>query len=384
MGLEVNYRNALYYKDLPLRDKSFSATSKHIQHNSLTNKPQEKLPSINASQAIVYFTASPITNTKNLIDQIDPGHLKKHIEKLASEEMAGRHPGSEGIVRAETYIRQELKRYGIRPFKLLANNFYEQKAVYQTVYHECKRTEGGMYIKDESEDALEFDRKQITFVNLVGIKKAKKPSDEYVFITAHYDHLGRNHDTGEIYRGADDNASGISAMLEIARIFAKTNTDKNIVFVATSGEEYGGLGASYLAKQLKAKGLKDKVQIINIDCIAAEGDYISIAGGNKDFNKHLEDKSIEQAEKLGIKYQIAYKAKPINHRTDAGFFNAMGIPAITLLWAWDKNNKNRKHYHRPSDTPDIVNYDNVIASTKLALSTVYELSKNSTTQQKEP
>jgi Zn-dependent M28 family amino/carboxypeptidase len=132
----------------------------------------------------------------------------------------------------------------------------------------------------------------------------------------------------------------------------------------------GLLGSTYLAKQLKLHGLSDKVEVLNIDCLASAGNYMTIEGGGPASNKRLESKAIQAADELGINY----KTPPKNDRTDAEAFEKAGIPAITFLWAWENDMSNRKHYHQPTDRPEIARYDNLHKSTELICSTAWKLS----------
>ncbi|MEW5820723.1 MAG: M20/M25/M40 family metallo-hydrolase, partial [Cyanobacteriota bacterium] len=237
------------------------------------------LPRVTAEQAIVYFTSTKKVSLPALVSEINPANLKKHVEYLASDELAGRKPGTEGIKKAQEYIVQNFKDAGLKPFTPLADSDFVNKVVYEIMYQECERQitpKSVEYIMNESDDALKIGRGKIPLNNILGYVPAKKESDEYIFLMAHYDHLGRDHYTGKVYTGADDNASGVAALMEVARVLAKTKPEKNIVFLATSGEEMGTLGASLLAKQMTMKGFKDKVDIVNLDCLAAEGDFMTI------------------------------------------------------------------------------------------------------------
>jgi hypothetical protein len=336
--------------------------------NKVDNRSKQ---GITAQQAIVYFTAAQKSVLKGLEKQVDPVALQKHVEYLASDKLTGRLPGTNGIKMAQEYIVNGFKSAGLKPLPGISNENFQQKAVYQNVYHECER-DGltGKYVKVKGNDALVFDRRKLELNNLVGFIPAKGQSDQYIVIAAHYDHLGRNNDSAKIYTGADDNASGIAALLELAKVLSKAEPDKNIVFAATSGEEMGLLGSSHLAKQLNNRGFKGKVQVLNLDCLAAKGDFMTIEGGGPEGNRKLKNAAVKMAQKLGIKYETP----PKNDRTDAEAFEKAGFPAITFLWAWKNDYSNRQHYHQPTDRPEIADYQSLYTSTKLALATIMELS----------
>lgn len=99
--------------------------------------------------------------------------------------------------------------------------------------------------------------------------------NEFVIVMAHLDHIGKHCDV--IYNGANDNASGCAAVLELARIFAETQTRRSIIFALLTSEEQGLLGSKYLAQNLPVKP-EQVVAAFNFDCIAV-GDSIQLGNG---------------------------------------------------------------------------------------------------------
>lgn len=100
--------------------------------------------------------------------------------------------------------------------------------------------------------------------NIIGIKKGR--SDKYIIVGAHYDALSPDPGSGTLRRGANDNASGVAVMLELARRFATVQTQNNIVFVAFSAEERGCIGSRYFVKNMPI----DKnsiIEMINLDMV---------------------------------------------------------------------------------------------------------------------
>lgn len=349
------------------------AAEKSFDNAAIQNFSASQLKQVSAQQALVYFTANNRVNLSSLLGKVDQNRLKNRVEYLASDSLAGRLPGTMGIQKAQDYIINQFKLAGLKPFKDLGCDDYIQKGVFQTVYQECKLDkESGRYVKVADKEALRLNSKKYAINNLIGYIPAKNNSDQYVFVTAHYDHLGRNHDTAKVFSGADDNASGISALIEIAKVLSSSRPNKNIVFVATSGEEMGTLGASYLAKQLNLKGFKGKAEVLNMDCLAAKGNFMTIEGGGPKSNKRLEQAAVKAADKLNIKYETPAK----NDRTDAEAFEKAGFPAITFLWAWENDMSNRQHYHKTTDKPEIADFNNLKKSTDLALSTVWSLANS--------
>lgn len=330
---------------------------------------------VSADQALVYFTANKKITVDDLVKEIRPINLRKHICYLASDELAGRLLDTDGIDKAKKYIINQFEKAGLKPFRKLLGKSFVQSALYQTVYQEMGRdpkTNKAFIVKGK--DAIQVEGDSVFIQNVIGYIPAKRSTDKYVVIMAHYDHLGRNHDTGQIYNGADDNASGVAVMLETARIMAGHKYDKNVIFVATSGEETKCMGSKFLMKKMQEAGLtKDNVEILNLDCLSAEGDYISVVGKSSPQNKRIEKIAVDMSDHLGIPYDDEQVSR--NAHTDAAIFDEKGYPEISLTWAYDDCFDNRAHLHKPEDKEDIVNYDGVKKSAKVAVATLFEMSK---------
>lgn len=165
--------------------------------------------------------------------------IKKHITYLASDELGGRMPGSDGEKLAQKYIMTEFKKYGLTPKGTAENSYYQH-----FTYHMSKNPH----------DTAEATTGELYHgTNVIGYLDNK--ADYTIVIGAHYDHLGDGtrgnsldaNPKGKIHHGADDNASGTSGVLELARIFAGNGvTEKyNILFIAFSAEEAGLIGSKY-------------------------------------------------------------------------------------------------------------------------------------------
>lgn len=373
MGLNIQaFEHNRFYVDKINKPKTSSV--KEIGQASYPNTFGTQL--VSADQALVYFTANKKLTVEDLVKEIRPLNIRKHLCYLASDELAGRKPDTDGADKAKKYILDQYTKAGLKPFKKLLGKSFVQSALYQTMYHEMDRdpkTNRVEVVKDK--DAIKVEGDSLFIQNVIGCIPAKKSTDKYVFIMAHYDHLGRNHDTGQIYNGADDNASGVAVMLEIARVMAQYKYDKNVVFVATSGEETKCMGSRFLMKKMKEAGLtQENVEILNLDCLSAEGDYISIVGKEAPQNSRIEKIAVDMAKQLKVPYDDKQVSR--NAHTDAAIFDEKGYPAISLTWAYEECFDNRAHLHKPEDKEEIVNYDGVKKSAKVALATLFEMSKN--------
>lgn len=181
----------------------------------------------------------------------------KHEKYLAADELEGRFPGTEGNRKAAAYISKKFKRYHLRKW----NSTY-----YQPFKFLVKAN-----VNSAPADAVETN-------NIVGFIEGSDPvlKQEYIVIGAHYDHLGwggkgtgsKKPDTIAIHNGADDNASGVSALLTIAREITKYKKacKRSIIFIAFSGEEEGLLGSKYFVSHLPVHDSAVKL-MINMDMV---------------------------------------------------------------------------------------------------------------------
>lgn len=225
--------------------------------------------------------------------------------------------------------------------------------------------------------------------NLVGsenvaavIKGTEKP-DEYVVISAHLDHIGIGAD-GEINNGADDDGSGTVAVLEIAEAFKAAaekghGPKRSILFLHVTGEEKGLLGSSYYADEDPIIPLENTIVDLNIDMIgrtdpkrkSENRNYVYLIGSDK-----LSTELHEISEEINAQYtnlELDYTYNDENHpdriyyRSDHWSFAKNDIPVIFYF------NGTHDDYHRPSDTPDKIEYDLLENRTRLVFHTAWEL-----------
>jgi hypothetical protein len=212
--------------------------------------------------------------------------------------------------------------------------------------------------------------------------KGRVKPDEVVVVTAHYDHLGERNDT--VYYGADDDASGTSAVLELARVFSAAAEGghvplRSILFMPVSGEEKGLLGSRYYSENPLIP-LKHTVADVNIDMIGRIDpehdslgirDYIYVIGSDKlssDLHAINEEANKEHVGLLlDYRYNVPGEPNRFYFRSDHYNFARHGIPSIFYF--------NGKHadYHRPTDTMDKIDFDTMTKRTRLIFHTVWEL-----------
>lgn len=213
--------------------------------------------------------------------------------------------------------------------------------------------------------------------NVLGIIPGLVKPEQFVFVSAHYDHLGIV--DGKIYNGADDDGSGTAALLEISRIFGLANDSLNgpnrsVVFLFVSGEEKGLLGSEYYTEH-PLMPLEGTVVDLNIDMVGRRDTehledttkYIYLIGADK-LSSELNDIS-EAVNDAYTQFQLDYTYNDDEHpsrlyyRSDHYNFAKKGIPVIFYFKGLHED------YHQPSDDVERIDFENLKEVTKLVFST---------------
>ena len=243
-------------------------------------------------------------------------------------------------------------------------------------------------VKAKLEVRLDKETKFLEGSNVVGFIEGTdaRLKNEYVFVTAHYDHLGMS-DSTVIYYGADDNASGTSGVIEIARAFAEAKKKgvgpkRSVVCMLVSGEEKGLLGSKFYV-DFPLFPLERTIADVNIDMIGRvdnahidNPNYIYVIGADR-ISPTLHEIN-ETANKFYTNLALDYKynaADDPNHyyeRSDHYNFAERGIPAIFYF------NGTHADYHRPTDTADKINFDAMAKRAQLAFYTAWDIANRST------
>jgi Zn-dependent M28 family amino/carboxypeptidase len=205
--------------------------------------------------------------------------------------------------------------------------------------------------------------KSVQTQNVLGFIKGK--TDETVVISSHFDHLGKK--DGKIYYGADDNASGTTAVLNIATAFSNAIKAgfipyRNILFVTFSGEEIGLLGSKHYTDKDPVIPLLNTSVNINIDMIGRsdyvyknQEKYIYVIGSDKLSSiLHNTNESINSTYQnlfLDYKYNSSKDPNRFYYRSDHYNFAKNNIPVIFFF------NGMHDDYHKPTDTPDKIELD---------------------------
>lgn len=292
------------------------------------------------------------------IKTIKTNELSKHLYIFASDEFEGRDTGEPGQKKAAEYLREFYKKQGIiSPKSEFVKDYYQH--IPANTYPR---------IKKDTENVLAF------------IEGSEKP-DEIVVISAHYDHVGM--ENGEIYNGADDDGSGNVAILEIAEAFQQAMKDgfkpkRSILFLHVTAEEIGLLGSKFYTDIQPVFPLKNTIANLNIDMIGRVDDahaenknYVYLIGSDK-LSTDLHNLS-EMVNKKHINLDLDYTFNDENdpnrfyYRSDHYNFAKNNIPIIFYF------NGVHADYHKPTDTPDKIDYDLLEKRAQLVFATAWEL-----------
>lgn len=218
---------------------------------------------------------------------------------------------------------------------------------------------------------ISFDEKLLNTQNVAGFIEGTDPElkNEFVVIGAHYDHVGlgehgagiRNN-IGKIHNGADDNASGVSGMLQIAKAFSKAPAKRSVLFVAFTGEENGMLGSRYYAHIQPLRPIEKTVAMLNLDMIGRNETNELFIGGA--FYSSDLIKVVQKAnQKLSM--NLFYNTGLLTSASDQAPFLRKGIPALFFFSGLHDD------YHMPEDDVEKINPEKVEKASKLAFLTAW-------------
>ena len=261
--------------------------------------------------------------------QVIISKMTEEVTYLASDKLEGRATGTASEELAARYIASKFKEYGVSP---KGEDDYFQ-------YFEAKLKENPHSQKI---------KKEITGINVVGyIDNHEK---ETIIIGAHYDHLGYGEfgslydGEKEIHNGADDNASGVSIMVNLAKSL-RGITDYNYLFIAFSGEEHGLFGSSYYAKN-PTINLDEARFMINFDMVGRLNKERILAINGVGTSNQWRD-LVNEANRFDLKLKMTESGiGPSDHTS----FYLQNIPAIHFFTGQHED------YHKPSDDIEKINF----------------------------
>jgi len=278
----------------------------------------------------------------------DARAMLKDINWLADPVREGRGMGTAGLEAAADYVATAFKAARLTPM----------------------REAGGAEASDLEGYFQPFEftpqgaRSPLRLRNVIGILPGSDPrfAGEAVVVSAHYDHLGRSgpgvrmSEIGQVHPGADDNASGVAVLLELARVFAGGgNPPRTLIFAAFAGEEAGLQGSRHFVAQppLPLAGIRS---VVNLDTVGrlGKGEISALATGTASEWQHVF---------RGITFSTGIPVRNIPdaaQSSDQQSFIERGIPAVQLFTSTHLD------YHRPTDTADRIDADGLVKVASVA------------------
>ena len=368
VGYGIDADNYSDYEGIDVKDKIVLAKAgepKDEAGNYITSGESSDTKWTNGRQSISSKRDAAKANGAKGLIYLDENLFKRYAPYYKRVSMAGQSG------------RISLKSNDPDLLMLMVNNNLAQ-ALHETILEDHKakvlKTSMTLSIQNESE--------KVSSENVVAFIEGSEKPNEIIVISAHLDHEGIKN--GEVYNGADDDGSGTIAIIEIAEAFKMAKSDGNgpkrsILFLHVTGEEKGLLGSRHYTDNDPIFPLANTVANLNIDMIGRtdpkrkEGDrnYVYLIGSDKlstDLHNVSEAVNSKYCNvKLDYTYNDENDPNRYYYRSDHYNFVKNNIPVIFYF------NGTHDDYHRPSDTPDKIEYDLLENRTRLVFHTAWEI-----------
>ncbi|MGX5818590.1 M20/M25/M40 family metallo-hydrolase [Chitinophaga lutea] len=273
---------------------------------------------------------------------VPAAEVSRIISVLAADSLEGRGTYTPGIEKASLFIESEFRKAGLSPLPGV------------TDYRQAFATAGRRIIPADSAAFFPGAR---TLHNVVGMIRGTGRPDEYVIFSGHYDHIGIIESKGEdsIANGADDDASGITAVILLANYFREHPPVRSVIFAAFTAEEIGGFGSRYFSRQLPADSI---VAMFNIEMIGKESKF----GRNSAFITGFERSDFGTILQRNLEgstfhfYPDPYPEQRLFYRSDNATLARLGVPAHTISTTQiDKD----QLYHSVDDEVETLDMQNI-------------------------
>ena len=279
-----------------------------------------------------------------LMAQTQQQRLEKHLYYIASDSLQGRKAGSDDGRKAAAYIENEYRQMGLQPFGGTYRHYF---------LHSYSSIRGrSVPVSADSVDYYAAQDKTV-YCNLVGIIEGCDPvlKNEYIVVGGHYDHLGVK--DGEVYNGADDNASGTASVTEVARQLLARRSDlkRSVVICAFDAEELGLFGSQALSVEMQQLGMIGRVKMMmSVDMVGwlKQGRHLRLTGTGT--LKGCADMISEVASQTGLPVTTSrFESSPFT-ATDTEPFASKGVPTLAVTTGL------KSPYHKPGDDPELIDY----------------------------
>ena len=311
-----------------------------------------------------------ITPEQKGLQAINLSTAKAHVGFLACDALKGREAGTEWGRIAGEYLVSTLTQMGATP--LFGDSFVQPFEGYALYY---SKASDFTVVPEEIEQIKQGPHRVAHMRNILAKIEGKNP-DEIVVVGAHYDHLGYDPmlEGDKIYNGADDNASGVQAVLQILQAFLSTGQqpERTVIFALWDGEEKGLCGSRYFASNFtdikKVKGYMN-FDMIGRDCVEGRPNHFNYMYTTKNPNYAEWLKSDIEQYSLALDPDFS-PADDFSRGSDqVPFFNA----GASIVWYQTGGHVD---YHKPSDESPRINWGKMVEITKAAFLCFWKMANN--------
>ena len=294
--------------------------------------------------SICFFYAGTVFATTHsaVVNALETSALE-HLQVLSSDDFAGRKFSSTASEKSQSYLQSTLQSLKVAKFKGAYRHTFEQTG----------------FFNDKSG------------ANIIGYIPGTTYPNQFIVLTAHYDHLGTKHT--KVFNGADDNASGTAALLHYGKLINNRPLKHSVILLFTDGEEINLLGAKAFINQQEKLLAQIKLNI-NLDMIAGSSSSTKLRFISRDLSKILTDEKLFELEALQANLK-----ESSNTRLTAGFRNRRGVGSSVNRTNWRMASDHgafskagipfiyfgvgaHKNYHSEHDTFENINQALFIAS----------------------
>jgi len=299
-------------------------------------------------------------NTEPKVITINSQKLLENAQILSHDSMEGRGFSKPGSVKAQKFIEKKFREAGLLKYQ------NENYIIPFNYTFKSKKRHDVFPVKNPESNYSNVKDTNASGANIIGFLKGQ--TNKTIVITAHYDHLGIINN--KIYNGADDNASGVSALFTIANYFKNKPTKHNLLFAAVDGEEIGSIGTEVFLKNYKDK--KNIAININMDMISHSDYYPELYACGIFYNPILK-KPLEDIKSNEIKFLFGHDDPGNLEQTDWTLSSDHKVfyrEKIPFLYFGVEDHKD---YHRPTDKYATINTTFYIEVVKVIIQSIENL-----------
>lgn len=275
-------------------------------------------------------------------ETITAADLQEHVKALAADELEGRNSGTDGGEKAAAYIEARFQEYKLKP---VGTSEYRQKFRFP--------------VRNDGERRTTLMPREAEAANLLGLIEGREKPEEVVILGAHYDHVGRKGQWNpgrrnlkktqgdEIWNGADDNASGVAGLLELAQAFSTLQPRRSVLFVAFAAEEHVLKGSEWYRRH-PVLPIRKTALMINLDMIGRESESgVLIHGvGTSEPLRPLVERAVKENDLKAKLFDFGDVREP---DSDHVWFFEASVPTLFFFTGLHED------YHEPTDHADKLN-----------------------------